>query len=169
MRQGDNARADDDRPLLILDLDGAISPYGTQTRGGLQLARVGGYRMLYRPAVVEVLNDIHLDGVIDLRWLTSWGNDARTHVAPTLGLADFPLLDTLDRDRPPAVSPKLASIRRCVPEGRRFAWIDDDITATHRRELSNSYGPACLLLRPPVTTGLTVDDLDIARNFLTAQ
>lgn len=159
---------DDNRPLLILDLDGVISPYGTETQDGLQLARVGGYRLLYRPDVIEALNEIRREGVIDLRWSTSWGNTARTHVAPTLGLADFPLLDTLDQTNTMDASPKLDAIRRHIDTGRRFAWIDDDLTPPQQCRLKAAYRSDCLLLRPSPTVGVATADIAVVRDFLTA-
>jgi hypothetical protein len=153
-------------PLLIVDLDGVISPYGTSPHDGLRLARVGGHRLLYRPDVIDGLNALHRTGTAHLRWLTSWGNDARTHVAPALGLVDFPLLAALDQSASQGRWPKLEAIRRHVTPGGRFAWVDDDLTPAHQRETRRNYGTHCLLLRPAPTVGLTADELTRARSFL---
>ncbi|WP_156533081.1 HAD domain-containing protein [Cellulosimicrobium sp. I38E] len=153
--------------MLILDLDGVISPFGSEAKDGMAVARVGGYLLLYRPDVIAGLNALNNEGDVQLRWLTSWGDDARTHVAPALGLSDFPLVGE-DTSAPPRGSwPKLRIVLMNVTATTRFAWIDDDLTPARQRRIHRALGSEqCLLLRPEGRTGLTTHGLDRARIFL---
>lgn len=155
------------RPMLILDLDGVISPYGSEAKDGMAAARVGGYRLLYRPDVIAGLNALNKEGDVELRWLTSWGSDVRTHVAPALGLDDFPLLGeetSMSRRRS---WPKPRSVLMKVPAGTKFVWVDDDLTPARQGRIRRALGSEqCLLLRPERNLGLTTHGLDRARMFL---
>ncbi|NOV98747.1 hypothetical protein [Isoptericola halotolerans] len=63
---------------------------------------------------------------------------------------------------------KFDAIRRHIDTGRRFAWIDDDITPPEQRRLTMIYGSNCLLLRPSSTVGVAAGDIAAVRDFLTA-
>ncbi len=154
-------------PLLIVDFDGVISPYGTEPADGMALARVGGYRLLYRPEVVAGLNDLHRQGTAQLRWLTSWGEGARSDVAPVLGLVDFPVLGELTSTGQRHAWTKLSVVERNVVPGTRFVWIDDDLTQAQQRRVARKYGAEhVLLLRPDPGVGLTAGQLGKVRTFL---
>ena len=155
------------RPMLILDLDGVISPYGSEAKGGMAVARVGGYLLLYRPGVIAGLNALNKEGDVELRWLTSWGSDVRTHVAPALGLDDFPMLAEGENDATDRTWWKLRTVLLHLPGGTRFAWIDDDLKPTRRARVRRACGTGtCLLLRPDSRLGLTATELDQVRTFL---
>ena len=155
------------RPMLILDLDGVISPYGSEAKGGMAVARVGGYLLLYRPGVIAGLNALNNEGDVQLRWLTSWGSHVRTHVAPALGLDDFPLLAEVENNAMDRTWWKLRTVLLNLPLGTRFAWIDDDLKPTWRARLRRTYGTGqCLLLRPDSRLGLPTTELDHVRTFL---
>jgi hypothetical protein len=153
--------------MLILDLDGVISPYGDEPKGGMAVARVGGYRMLYRPDVVAGLNALNRQGEVQLRWLTSWSSDARTHVAPALGLDDFPVLAEVENNATDRTWWKLRTVLGRLPAGIRFAWIDDELTPRRQERIRREFGDkVCLPLRPEPQQGLVVGALEQARRFL---
>jgi len=158
------------RPMLILDLDGVISPFGDEPKDGMAVARVGGYLLLYRPDVIAALNALNREGHVQLRWLTSWGSDVRTHVAPAFGLDDFPMLAEVENDATDRMWSKLRTVPQHLRGGTRFAWIDDDLKPTRRARVRWAYGTGpCLLLRPGARLGLTAAELDQARTFLLAR
>lgn len=155
------------RAMLILDLDGVISPYGSEAKDGMAVARVGGYLLLYRPDVIAGLNALNKEGDVELRWLTSWGSDVRTHVAPALGLDDFPMLAEVKSNATDRTWWKLQTVLLHLTGGTRFAWIDDDLKPTRRARGRQAYGTGqCLLLRPDSRLGLTSAELDQVRTFL---
>lgn len=155
------------RPMLILDLDGVISPYGREAKDGMAVARVGGYLLLYRPNVIAGLNALNKEGDVELRWLTSWGSDVRTHVAPALGLDDFPMLAEVENNATDRTWWKLRTVLLHQPRGTRFAWVDDDLKPTRRALVRRACGGgSCLLLRPDSRLGLTAAGLDQVRTFL---
>jgi hypothetical protein len=154
-------------PMLIVDFDGVISPYGTEPADGMALVRVGGYRLLYRPEVIAGLNDLHRQGTAQLRWLTSWGEGARSDVAPVLGLVDFPVLGELTSTNGRRAWTKLSVVERNVVPGTRFAWIDDDLTQAQQRRVAQRYGAEhSLLIRPDPGVGLKASQLNEVRTFL---
>lgn len=155
------------RPMLILDFDGVISPYGSEAIDGMAVARVRGYLLLYRPDVIAGLNALNNEGDVELRWLTSWGSDVRTHVAPALGLDDFPMLAEVESNATDRTWWKLRTVLLHLPGGTRFAWIDDDLEPTRRARVRRTHGTGqCLLLRPDSRLGLTATELDQVRTFL---
>ncbi|KFD44548.1 hypothetical protein IU11_01400 [Cellulosimicrobium sp. MM] len=155
--------------MFILDLDGVLSPLASDSAIGMAVAVVGRYRIPYQPAVVNGLNALNRDGHVQLRWLTSWGEDARTFVAPAMGLHDFPLLDLVRRRTEVGTWPKHDAIIRCVSVGTRFAWVDDDLTPARQRAVRRTHGDEhSLLVRPDPAVGLTVDDIHVIARFLEA-
>ncbi|GAA1990235.1 hypothetical protein GCM10009718_29920 [Isoptericola halotolerans] len=156
--------------MLLLDFDGVVSPYGDEPTDDLALAHVGRYRLLYRPDVIAHLNGISRRGLVELRWLTSWGQDART-VSPVLGLDDFPLLGEVPiSDEPHDTWPKLKTVQRCLAGGTRFAWIDDDLTQERQHYVTEHYAQGQpMLLQVPPRVGLTAPLLDKAHRFLTGR
>ncbi len=155
------------QPMLILDLDGVISPYGDEPKDGMSVAMVGGYRLLYRPDVVAGLNALNRKGEVQFRWLTSWSSDARTHVAPALGLDDFPTLAGVENNATDRTWWKLRTVRWHLHAGIRFAWIDDELTPRRQDRIRREFGyKLCLPLRPEPQQGLVTGTLEQARIFL---
>lgn len=155
--------------MFILDLDGVLSPLASDSAIGMAVAVVGRYRLPYQPAVVNGLNALNRDEHVHLRWLTSWGEDARSLVAPAMGLHDFPLLGLVRRRTEAGTWPKHDAIIRRVSVGTRFAWVDDDLTPARQRDVRRTHGDEhCLLMRPDPAVGITVDDLHVIARFLEA-
>lgn len=99
--------------------------------------------------------------------MTSWGDGARSDVAPILGLVDFPVLGELTSTNGRRAWTKLSVVERNVVPGTRFAWIDDDLTQAQQRRVAQRYGAEhVLLIRPAPSVGITVKQLDEVRAFL---
>jgi hypothetical protein len=86
-------------PLILLDVDGVIlperaAPGGTEMEfqtltmidyEGIQVDRY------FRLPVVAALNAASADA--EIRWHTMWGDSARSHLAPAIGLGEFGVTD----------------------------------------------------------------------------
>ena len=72
----------DARPLLLLDIDGALSPYATPE--GFETEQIFGFRMALHPQLRSWLRE--LDQLYELVWATTWGKDANVHFGPAVGL-----------------------------------------------------------------------------------
>lgn len=146
------------RPVLLLDVDGTLSPMEPipgWRRGQLSPLGESGYArsVLVDRRVVRRLAYLHRMRIIEIEWCTSWGESARDWIGPRLG-APFHHL----RVRTPEPGYKRSAMRSLLQRGRRVVQCDDDLdlvkpgAARARTDL--------LAVRPTREVGLTV--LDIA-------
>src|SRR4051794_31597744 len=110
-------------PLLLVDVDGVLSLYGT----GDAPALIDGVPHSLSRAAAGVLNELapHFECV----WCTGWEERADEHLPHLLGLPrGWPHL-TFEKARGPGTSGpghwKLQSINALAGEHRPLAWIDD--------------------------------------------
>lgn len=128
--------------------------------------------------VLEFLTEMHESGKVEVRWHTTWREDAARSLAPTLGLPDFPMQEAAEFDAPAPTGYggvkrgstwwKLPAAERVVrDEGRRLVWTDDDIALERARYgLGKAFDSEdILLVAPDVRTGLTPQHLEAVRDF----
>jgi hypothetical protein len=134
------------RPLLFLDVDGPLLPFGDKPSGhreGLPVPRLAQLR----PEVGRRLAALPCT----LAWATTWLEDANAEVAPRLGL---PILPVVTWPGPtPADEHEDQWFGLCWKtrtlvdwaDGRPFAWVDDEVTDADRQWVSEHHpGPALL-------------------------
>jgi len=169
-------------PIWFLDIDGVInalrdkrSPrhaeYEVTEVTVYDAGIVARYPIHYRPAVVDLINRVHRDGLAEVRWLTTWGWHARTTFAPAVGLDGFTVAA-----EPPLAGPtrapwspdwwKLAVIREQASD--RFVFTDDDARRPSRKTLRSLPGES-LVITPLKTIGLDDAHLNRIVAFLTAE
>ncbi|MFC6595831.1 hypothetical protein [Kitasatospora paranensis] len=171
--------AHDRLPLLFLDVDGPLIPFGPtppQLPGGRPLypappglPGAGTNPLLDRidPALGPRLAALPCT----LLWATTWGEDANLCVAPRLGLPALPVLDEPEDDGPdddgpgadPARGARLHWKTRPIVDraaGRPFAWVDDEISAADRVHVAAHHPGPALLHRVDPARGLTDADLE---------
>jgi hypothetical protein len=132
-RERESVRSSGDRtkiPVLLLDIDGVVNIVGAQMNIPLKWkvvksATLNQYPFSWAPAVVEKLNHWADTKQAEIRWLTTWDNNARTIVGPALGLREF----YLARDPALQLSKLIAATRIAKNEpDRPIVWIDDDMS-----------------------------------------
>ncbi|WP_030242469.1 HAD domain-containing protein [Streptomyces sp. NRRL S-350] len=163
------------RPLLFLDVDGPLIPFGAPPPGGYPTyggpsragTSPGGNPLVARadPAWGPRL----LGLPCDLVWATTWLDDANACLAPWLGLPQLPVVDWPVNEDPVDEEPVDEAnaplgvhwkTRALVAwaAGRPFAWVDDEITEADRRWVAAHSPARTLLHRVDPRRGLTEAD-----------
>jgi hypothetical protein len=142
------------RPLLLLDVDGVLSPTGVAVPPGFQRRSTPEYSV--------VIHDAHrgwlhaLAKRFDLTWATSWGNAANRVYGDLLGL---PLLPVVPLGQlPRSGTRKLAAIQAYVGD-RTLAWVDDELYDDAEEWARRRLAPT-LLVRTRASIGLSQDDVE---------
>ncbi|MEV0247657.1 HAD domain-containing protein [Nocardia sp. NPDC050712] len=157
------------RPLLFLDVDGPLIPFGGSAneyaRG--QVAP-GANPLLGR---VDPAHGPRLAALpCELVWATTWTTDANDLICPRLGLPELPVVHWPDFDDPDADHRLHWKTEDLVAwaDGRPFAWVDDEITAADRAWVSVHATAPALLHRVDPRVGLTAADFDVLAEWLRA-
>ncbi|MGA4838005.1 HAD domain-containing protein [Streptomyces sp. G45] len=149
------------RPLLFLDVDGPLIPFGgaaapvsPDDEGNPLLARVDpahGPRLAALPC--------------ELVWATTWMDDANACVAPRLGLGPLPVVSWPGAEGGgEGVQEGVGGVHwktrgLCAwAAGRPFAWVDDEITDADRAWVADHYAAPALAHRVDPRRGLTDAD-----------
>ncbi|TCP53498.1 hypothetical protein EV191_10465 [Tamaricihabitans halophyticus] len=154
---------DRQRPLLFLDVDGTLLPFGDDPSGAGLGARTGSYLDRFTPQVGHGLAALPCD----LIWATTWEQEANVELAPRLGLPSLPVVHwpepTAEREREDqwfGLHWKTRPLAEWAA-GRRFAWVDDEITDADREWVSTHCRDHALLHRVEPSRGLTVEDIAV--------
>ena len=135
------------KPLLLLDVDGVLAPFG-RPNGSVW---VDDEVICYLPRNAELLAT--LAAHFDLAWATLWEHAANEVIAPLHGLPALPVIEFFEGPRDMREPVKLGPIREFVA-GRAFAWVDDEIPLAARSWVEARDVPAMLVEADPAV-GLT--------------
>jgi len=159
------------RPVWLLDVDGVLN--ATRPSWGTApfraYAHAGGHewRMTWAPKLIHRILELHRSGEVEIRWCSTWCNDA-AEVERIMHLPKFP---------PAFVVPdggyvgdlKLAAARAVLADDCRLIWTDDDETPTCGPIYDElTAGGRGLLIAPNPRRGLQPPDLDAIEEFLAA-
>ncbi|MFJ9839447.1 HAD domain-containing protein [Kitasatospora sp. NPDC101155] len=162
-----------DAPLLFLDVDGPLIPFGAPPPGGYPT--YPGPEPSGNPLVTRVdpaLGRRLLALPCALVWATTWLDDANDCLSPRLGLpqlpvVDWPVADDEDGGNGGNGEP-LWKTRPLLDwaAGRPFAWVDDEITPADRRWVETHSPAPTLLHRVDPQVGLTEADFTVLDAWL---
>jgi hypothetical protein len=154
-------------PIWFLDIDGVVNAAGADLPRHLTRteATTAGttWPIHYSPEVVDFINMMHRNGLVEVRWLTTWGQDARTSFAPAVGLDEFAAYDMYDGETWWKAEIVAASV---TDEVRPFVWTDDDLIETDLTSLHDRSTLSSLPIAPATDVGLTSADLRQVAAFI---
>ncbi|MFE7029372.1 HAD domain-containing protein [Streptomyces sp. NPDC057621] len=172
-----NDRCEDGRPVLFLDIDGPLIPFGPSAGGrpGPPASSASGNPLLGRldPAVGPRLLALGCE----LVWASTWLDDANEVVASRIGLPALPVVRWQDA---PADAVSSATAADGVPRGlhwktrhildragrRPFIWVDDEIGALDRLWVDAQRREPSLLHRVDPGVGLVDADFAVLAEWL---
>ncbi|MFE2476788.1 hypothetical protein [Streptomyces sp. NPDC059389] len=147
------------RPLLFLDVDGPLIPFGAgahELPGGYPAYGTGHDANPLLARLDPALGPRLLALPCELVWATTWMAGANAWVAPRIGLPDLPMVswpdpsEEEDHGRTHWKTPALAA----YAAGRPFAWVDDEITPADRTWIRAHHPAPALLHRVDPRFGL---------------
>jgi len=158
------------RPLLFLDVDGPLLPFGGNKSHELSDAAADAHLSRLDRSVGLRLAALPCD----LVWATAWEDEANIEIAPRIGLPQLPVVNwPASSDERERVDDWLGlhwKTRTLVEwaAGRPFAWVDDEITRADQIWVSANHPSQALLHHVDSSRGLGDKDFTALHEWLRA-
>lgn len=132
------------KPIIFLDVDGVINAEPKPNkRHRYKHTTILRLPIWYHPEVVDYFNSLNVSERVKIYWLTSWGEQANTHLGTELGLDSFPVIPEGEGSERHFDDDwwKIVSIKKFLYSldnngmNQPWIWIDDEIRRNHRRIL----------------------------------
>lgn len=160
----------DNRPLLFLDVDGTLIPFGQSQQQAPLDSKSSSYRSRLNPQAGARLAALPCQ----LVWATTWENEANIEVAPRLGLPPLPVVHWPEPTSSGELEDQWFNLhwktRTLVAwaAGRPFVWVDDEITNADKDWVATHHPGRALLHRVQAAQGISNADLDTIDTWLKA-
>ncbi|MET9958426.1 hypothetical protein ABZ128_04950 [Streptomyces sp. NPDC006326] len=160
------------RPLLFLDVDGPLIPFGaTREQRPYGYPTYGEHSANPLLARIDPSLGPRLSALpCTLVWATTWGDDANEWVGPRARLPELPVVSWAEtaEDGDGHVGGPHWKTRTLVERaaGRPFAWVDDEITDADRAWVAGHHPGRALLHRIDPAFGLTDADFTVLDAWL---
>lgn len=127
---------DDPRPLLLIDVDGVLNVLSRHPKPRIyneHVVTIGTYDfpIRFRKELSDWIFTL-VEHYVPV-WCTMWDDEANEHLAPLLGLPDFPVIPCNESGTRLALGGPVSPLHHKVPSieehvgNRAFAWVDDEI------------------------------------------
>jgi hypothetical protein len=140
-------------PLLLLDVDGVLSPTGSAVPPGFERRSTSTYSVVISTdhrAWLQTLSES-----FELVWASTWGEAANRIYGAIHGLKRLPVIPL--GDLPRAGTRKLSAVDRYVGD-RALAWVEDELYDDAQAGARPRPAPT-LLVRTRASVGLTRTDV----------
>ncbi|MET9354710.1 HAD domain-containing protein [Streptomyces sp. NPDC006617] len=163
-----------ERPLLFLDVDGPLIPFGSSAGQKEVVAACSSTTVDQGNPLLPRLDPGIGARLIALRcrlvWATTWMEEANDVIAPRIGLPRLPVLEWPDADAEGTPRGLHWKTRPMVEwaAGRPFVWVDDEISAMDRLWVDATHPGPSLLHQVEPAKGLNGADFRALAGWLDA-
>lgn len=176
---------DNERVILLLDVDGVLNslrdgaPWPDMTCGRVQTSLGASdveSGIVFNPKIrtSKHIGKALLSLDVEIRWLTTWGNDANKKISKRAGLpSKLPVSAVPDLNSVGFMNWKIAAAVKTMEEGRPVVWVDDDLTddiadqfQTAMMQRIDIGSGAIKIHRTNCDAGLTPEDIEDIREFV---
>ncbi|QBX56070.1 hypothetical protein EXE58_11750 [Nocardioides seonyuensis] len=116
----------------------------------------------FRRDVIEAIARLHTDGLVDVRWLTTWDSHLLMDWA-RVGLGPFQVMTLPEVGRRRWWKANVVEQWMLENPVGRLVWTDDDLTSARLRGFEKS---RMLTVRPEPHVGLTLQDIARVERWL---
>ena len=111
--------------MWLLDVDGVVNAFESLGDERFETAMANDFVITWDRTLTDRLHNLHLSGRVEIRWLTTWADDANVFISPLFGWSELTVSGAPDYGR------EWWKLRYAIAvveqEHRRLIWTDDDI------------------------------------------